>query len=90
MICLILVAGDIAQAGEVELREKWSQLVAGIRIGECADEDKRLVLKKLNYAAVLIMHNEIDEALTVMERAKDASKSASCAIAIKNGMSPSE
>ncbi len=87
-LAAVFQAGAAWGFSDLELREKWSQFVVNVKNSACSDENKRRVVKKLDYAAVLIMHNEVEEAKAVMNKAADAAESARCKKAISKGIRP--
>lgn len=84
----LFLAGHAWGASEIELREKWVQMIVSVKKGVCADENSKNVVKKLDYAATLIMHNELEEARTILKKAGRGAKSAGCSEAISKSMRP--
>lgn len=77
-----------AAFSDVELRERWSKSVSSVKKTECKDEPKQ-VHKLLDYASILIIHGEIEEARATLERAKGETKSGACGEAIDKELSAS-
>jgi len=71
-----------ASGGETERLDKWANKVIAIKKGECANDLKK-VRKLLDYAAILIAHNETGEASEVLGNALRRAKSDICKTAIK-------
>lgn len=73
---------------EVELRAEWARAIGETKRGPCAGEDGRAVLKQLDYAGALVMHNEIEEALMVLDNAARAARGEECRAAIGERRAP--
>lgn len=89
IVLILFFSANTAMAlSELETRDIWSRSVDGAAKGVCKGEDKRNVVKKLGYAAVLIVHNEVDEAKSVLKGARDAARSKECKKAIEINFAP--
>lgn len=88
VLVLFCFASVAAALGELEIRDIWSRSIDAAAKGACKGEDKRNVVKKLGYAAVLIVHNEQGEARTVLESAREAARSEECKKAIEVNLAP--
>jgi len=73
-----LISGAAAQAQSREELEKWARRLVEIRNNECKDEDKRKVRGKIEYAAVLLAHSEVEEAEVSITKAAGAASGSSC------------
>ncbi|MGK7346081.1 MAG: hypothetical protein ACNS63_09770 [Candidatus Nitrospinota bacterium M3_3B_026] len=71
------VSGTAMAFGDMELREKWAQSIVTVKKTECGGENKD-VAKLLDYAAILITHNEIGEAKDVLKKAAAKALSSAC------------
>ncbi len=81
---VFIFAGAVgsAMAGELEIREEKAQAIVQIKENECGVEKNKRVGKKLDYAAILIMHNELDEAREVLQMVHDKADSEGCQMAV--------
>ena len=73
---------------EMEMRGQWSRAIGELKQGACAAEDDRGVLKRLGYAAALVMPNEIEEAQRVLDTAAGAARDDACRKAIEDRRLP--
>jgi hypothetical protein len=82
LLAIIMMAGSWAFAlSELELRQQWSDSIVETAKGVCKGESKK-ALKKLNYAAILVIHNEVEEARQVLEMASGKVMDKKCQAAI--------
>jgi len=85
VVVMLAVAGDAFAISEMELREKWSKSIVGVKKGACKDEPKS-VHKKMDYAAMLVIHNEVDEASESLKTAAETAGSEKCRAGIRDNM----
>jgi len=88
VLVVFTLATSAEAMSEMQIKEKWSGSLVAVKKEICKDEVKRMVLNKLDYAAVLIMHNEIEEAKTAIKQAASNAKSADCVKAIEKNINP--
>jgi len=72
---------------DIEIRDNWSKAIVAVKKNECAGESKK-VHKLMDYAAILIVHNETEEAGDVLLKAAGESESKACGEAIKSKLKP--
>ena len=82
-----LFATPNAQAQSREELDKWAQKLVDIRNNECKNEHKKKVRGKIEYAAILLTHSEVEEAIMNIEKAISKAKSAACAKALEKNNS---
>ncbi len=87
LVVFTLATGAEAMS-EMKIKEQWSGSLVEVKKGICKSEGKRKVLNKLDYAAVLIMHNELEEAKNVVRQAASNAKSDDCVKAIEKNINP--
>lgn len=76
-VAALSLPGVSAAFSDMEIREKWVESVVTIKKIDCKDEGKS-VAKLLDYAAILIAHNEIGEAKDVLKKAAVEARSPAC------------
>lgn len=69
-------AGQSAQS-DVEIRERWAKAIAAARTEACAEESES-IRKSIDYAAVLIVHGEIEESKEVLAKTADRAVVPAC------------
>ncbi|MDH5478837.1 MAG: hypothetical protein OEY50_10940 [Nitrospinota bacterium] len=81
-----LFSGANASAQSREELDKWIQILVDIRNNQCKSEHKNKVRGKIEYAAVLLAHSEIEEAEMSLAKAASKAQDSGCRDAItKNG-----
>ena len=58
--------------------EKWVQNLNSVRQETCQREDKKKVIGKIEYAATLIAHGEVEEAEMALAKAAESAASEAC------------
>ncbi|MDH5639554.1 MAG: hypothetical protein OEZ04_13795 [Nitrospinota bacterium] len=80
---LALFATPNAQAQSREELDKWAQKLVDIRNNECKNEHKKKVRGKIEYAAILLAHSEVEEAESSVAKAVANANEAACRDALK-------
>ena len=69
-----------------EQLEKWVQNLNSVRLEACAGEDKKKVTGRIEYAATLIAHSEVEEAEMALAKAAESAAVEGCKQALaRNG-----
>jgi cell division septum initiation protein DivIVA len=75
---IALFSGATAFAlSDLEIREKRSAEINAVKKTACADEAPD-ILKRIEYSAALVFHNELEEARSSLSSAMEQAKSQSC------------
>lgn len=89
-LLLLVLAGAASGQGprsDMEIRERWAKAVALARTEACAEEGEP-ILKSIGYAAVLIVHGEIEEAKEILAGAARKSRSPVCEETLRKLLTP--
>ena len=78
--------GQSAQS-DVEIRERWAKAVAETRTEACSEENEP-IRRSIDYAAVLIAHNEIEEAREILAGAARKARSPACGETLRKLLTP--
>jgi len=81
IIALLMAASASAQSRDQ--LESWIQKLASLRQRECAGEDKKKVIVRIEYAATLIAHGEVEEAETALAQAGKSATTTVCKQALE-------
>jgi len=84
----LCVAGSAWASADLELRHRWADALVAVKKGVCKGEDARRVVNKIDYAAVLIVHNELAEAREVLAAAAGSAKTGACKKAVEKNLKP--
>ncbi|MDH5509863.1 MAG: hypothetical protein OEZ32_05845 [Nitrospinota bacterium] len=86
LLALLIPYPTDALAQSREELDKWAQKLLDIRNIECKNEHKKKVRGKIEYAAILLAHSEVDEAESSVAKAAANANDAKCREAlIDNG-----